>query len=38
MIVKIKNIEKKTSKSNSEIEKIILQAQKKEKKRIEEQK
>ena len=38
MIVEIKNLEKNSSKSNSEIEKIILQAQKKEKKRIEEQK
>ena len=38
MIVEIKDLEKKSSKSNSEIEKIILQAQKKEKKRIEEQK
>ena len=38
MIVEIKNLEKNSSKSNSEIEKIILQAQKKEKKRIKEQK
>ena len=38
MIVEIKDLEKKSSKSNSEIEKIILQAQKKEKKIIKEQK
>ena len=34
MIVEIKNLEKKTSKNNSEIEKIIQQARKGEKKRI----
>ena len=38
MIVEIKDLEKKTSKNNSEIEKIIQQAQKNEKKRIKEQK
>ena len=36
MIVEIKNLEKKTSKNNSEIEKIIQQARKGEKKRIKE--
>ena len=38
MIVEIKNLEKKTSKNNSEIEKIIQQARKGEKKRIKEKK
>ena len=38
MIVEIKNLEKNSSKNNSEIEKIILQAQKSEKKKIKEQK
>ena len=38
MIVEIKNLEKKTSKNNSEIEKIIKQAQRGEKKRIKEEK
>ena len=38
MIVEIKDLEKKTSKNNSEIEKIIQQAQKNEKKIIKEQK
>jgi len=38
MIVEIKNLEKKTSKNNSEIEKIIQQARKGEKKRIKEEK
>ena len=33
MIVEIKNLEKNSSKNNSEIEKIILQAQKSEKKK-----
>ena len=38
MIVEIRDLEKKTSKNNSEIEKIILQAQKKEKIRIKKEK
>ena len=38
MIVEIKNLEKKTSKNNSEIGKIIQQARKGEKKRIKEEK
>ena len=38
MIIEIKNLEKKTSKNNSEIEKIIKQAQRGEKKRIKEEK
>jgi hypothetical protein len=38
MIVEIKDLEKKSSKNNSEIEKIILQAQKKEKIRIKKEK
>ena len=38
MIVEIKNLEKKTSENNSEIEKIIQQAQKGEKRRIKEEK
>ena len=38
MIVEIKNLEKKTSKNSSEIEKIIQQARKGEKKRIKEEK
>jgi hypothetical protein len=37
MIVEIKDLEKNSSKSNSEIEKIILQTKKKEEKRIKEQ-
>ena len=38
MVVEIKNLEKKTSKNNSEIEKIIQQARKGEKKRFKEEK
>ena len=38
MVVEIKNLEKKTSKNNSEIGKIIQQARKGEKKRIKEEK
>ncbi len=38
MIVEIKDIEKKSSKNNSEIEKVILQAQNKDKKKIKEDK